>query len=164
MSKPILTQARLRELFDYDPETGVFVWRVRPNGRVPAGSIAHHIDNAGYNRIGLDRRLHAAHRLAWVYMTGSHPLGQIDHINGIRHDNRWVNLRDVSKTRNIQNQRVAHSQNNTGYLGVSPKNNKWQASIRVLNKQHYLGVFATPALAHQAYVEAKRIFHPTCSI
>jgi len=164
MSKPILTYEHLRSMLSYSPKTGLFIWRIRPNGRVPAGSIAFCVDHSGYNRIGLLGRIHGAHRLAWLYMTGKEPLGQIDHINGVRHDNRWANLRDVSKTHNIQNQQTAHSQNMTGYLGVSPKNKGWQASIRVNNKQHYLGMFDTPSSAHQAYLEAKRRLHPTCTI
>lgn len=164
MSKQILTQENLKSLFDYDPETGVFIWRVQPNGRVLKGSTAGRTDAKGYHRIGVGGTLYSAHRLAWLYVTGAWPLYEIDHIDGQRANNAFRNLRDVTKAKNLQNQKRPHAASSSGVLGVSRANSKWQAAIRVENKQHYLGVFDTPEMAHAAYLDAKRRLHSTCTI
>jgi hypothetical protein len=111
----------------------------------------------GYIIIRIDNVLYLAHRLAWLYMTGSWPPAQIDHINRSRADNRWENLRAVSNTENAWN-RTAPS-NKSGFTGVRRENNKWLAEIKVNYKPIRLGLFETPEAAHTAYLEAKRKLH-----
>ena len=97
MTDAILTQAQLRELFIYDPNTGNFFAR-KTRGRFCATESVGTISQTGYCHIHINRKKYFAHRLAWLYMIGEFPAQQIDHKNGIRHDNRWFNLRSVSYT------------------------------------------------------------------
>lgn len=154
-----LTVERLRELLDYDPDTGLFTWRVRTSKCVTVGAIAGCLDK-GYLRIQIDRRLHLAHRLAWLYITGDWPPAQIDHINGIRDDNRIANLRAATRAENMHNRRKPHSNTTSGYLGVSRYRGKFMAQIKLDGKSKFLGLFDTPEEAHAVYLEAKRRLHP----
>jgi hypothetical protein len=113
----------------------------------------------------IDGHLISCHRLAWLYMTGSLPTHQIDHIDGDRKNNRWTNLRDVTTSVNQQNRRTPRSDNSCGLIGVTrEKNNRFTASIRFEGKQRRLGTFATPEEAHSVYVEAKRRVHEGCTL
>lgn len=160
MSKPDST--RLRELLNYNPATGVFTWRVKPNRRIAIGSEAGCLDPAGYVRIRVDGKQTHAHRIAWCYVYGSWPVGDVDHINGQRTENHIANLRDVSRTVNNQNQRAARGSN--PYLGVSRMKKRWGAWITNARKSQYLGTFDTPEEAHAAYLAAKRKLHEGCAI
>ena len=158
--KGSLTQARLKELLHYDPETGVFTWRVRRNQNVPAGHRAGHVNKRGYRMINISHDLYAAHRLAVFYMTGQWPEDDIDHRAGARDDNRWNELRELTRTENMQNLQGAHRDSKTGLLGVAPTRGRFGAYIRANGKNRYLGSFDTPELAHAAYIKAKRELHP----
>lgn len=158
--RELLELADLRNLLDYNPETGLFIWR-RSNSNVsPAGSLAgRSINSDGYRQIVINRRFYKAHRLAWFYVHGVWPK-QIDHINGVRTDNRLCNLRNVSSQQNAHNQRRPHRNNRSGFLGVSKRaDGRFQAEIRVSGKKRYLGAFPTAEQASAAYVAAKRQMH-----
>jgi hypothetical protein len=158
-------QARLIELFDYDSLTGHFHWRGGRSGVTP-GMIAGNMNGDKYIQITIDQRPYMAHRLAWVYVEGVWPSGQIDHINGIRWDNRYSNLRDVPEVVNHQN-RQAKANNYSGLLGVSwyANRQKWGASIKPPGaKRKHLGLFPTKEEAHAAYLAAKRVMHEGCTI
>lgn len=162
-----LTAERLRELLAYDPGTGTFTWRVRSARRIKVGDAAGCDNGYGYLRIRIDGVEHKAHRLAWLYVNGLWPVSQIDHINGLRDDNRIGNLRDVSQSVNSQNLRSATAQNkSSGLLGVSwhKRDSRWVAQINIDGKKHHLGYFNTAELAYAAYLEAKREFHAGCVI
>jgi len=159
MSKPSdLTAERLRELFNYDPETGVFRRRVtcsnRRAGEV-AGSFSH-----GYLRIGIDGRDYLAHRLAWLHVHGVWPAGEVDHRNQTRDDNRIDNLREATHAQNGWNA-GKRSHNASGFKGVSfdKRDRRWVAEIRHHGKRECLGYFDTPEEAHAAYVEAAHRLH-----
>ena len=165
MAKVNLTAARLRELLSYDENTGIFIWQVS-TGRVKPGTVAGN-PNHGHVRLQIDGSEYWAHRLAWLYVYGVWPTQQIDHINGIRSDNRILNLRDVSHSANQQNQRRPQSDNKTSsYLKVSrrTRSNRWRATITVNGKQKDIGLFDTEIEAHEAYKVQKRILHPGCTI
>lgn len=148
-----LTADRLRELLDYDPETGVFTWRVS-RSNVHAGTTAGSAHRVmGYRLIRVDGHKYMAHRLAWLYTTGRWPLGEIDHINRDGLDNRIVNLRDASRSQNAGNQK-RRTTNTSGLKGASPLRGKWQGKICVRGEQIYLGLFDTPEAAHAAYCAA----------
>lgn len=158
-----LTAERVRELLIYDPDTGIFRWRISGHG-VKVGDIAGRINLHGYRQISIDHRYRRAARLAWLYVYGCWPSGQIDHKNTMRDDDRLVNLRDATLAVNAQNQRRAQRNNKTGMLGVSQQDGRFKACIRINGKQRYLGNFATPDEAHTAYLVAKRRFHPGCTL
>ena len=157
---------QVKKMLSYDPKTGIFTWLIKPNRRVRIGDIAGFRRPDGYLIIKLNKVAYRAHRLAWVYMTGAEPMYDIDHIDGNPTNDSFSNLRDVTTAQNIQNQRKAHARNKNGFLGVSwhAAGKCWRARICVSGKQILLGYFKTPDEAHQAYVQAKRKHHHTCTI
>lgn len=151
---------RLREVLEYQPDTGMFFWKKAPSGRLP-NQKAGGKDREGYIRIRIDNVKYAAHRLAWMYVHGDFPKNFIDHINGIKSDNRICNIRDVTRSENMQN--INRPQGKNAYLGVHlrKKNSKYQAKIGINGKQINLGDFSTAEEARNAYLDAKKIYHPT---
>ena len=161
MATTDLTAARLRATLDYDELTGVFLNRfTRNNNGAPIGGKAGTISHYGYIEICIEGVLYKAHRLAWLYVTGQWPLQLIDHINRIKADNRFKNLREVSSSTNVQNTLSARKNNSTGYLGVIPHGNGFRAQIMKSGRTTSLGTFKTPELAHAAYLVAKKLYHP----
>jgi len=147
---------RLRELLNYDRETGIFTWAITRRG-CRKGSVAGCKMKHGYIAIRLDDALYTAHRLAWLHVTGEWPANQIDHINRDRADNRFSNLRAVTNAENAQNQKARA--NKSGFTGVRKENSKWLAEIKINYKPIRIGLFETPEAAHEAYVAAKRKYH-----
>lgn len=160
--KPYTTAERVRELFNYDPETGLFTRRVASR-TAKAGRVEGWIDPQGYSRFYIDRRLYQAHRVAWLYVHGQWPRDQIDHVNRVRDDNRISNLRECVNAENRQNIKP-EGYGVSGYLGVVrhgqyKKNEKWVASIGINGKRKYLGAFDTPEEASAVYLAAKMNTH-----
>jgi hypothetical protein len=158
-----ITQARIQELLHYDPETGVFT-RKKPGPGIAVGQVCGTVDQEGYVRARVDMKTYGVHRLAWLYVKGQFPAGEVDHINGNRRDNRIENLRDVSKASNLQNQKRAQAGSRSGLLGAYYNQGKWRAAIQTNGMNKNLGNFNTPEEAHQAYLAAKRVLHSTCTI
>lgn len=157
----MLTQAQLKELLHYNPDTGVFTWLVARAGK-KIGNIAGSYYKTRYLRIRIFKKIYQAHRLAWLYIHGEHPLKFIDHINGIGTDNRISNIRECTNAENQQNQRKAHKDSKTGYLGVyfNKKYQKYMVQISINGKQKTVGLFPDIEVAHQYYLTVKREFHP----
>lgn len=155
-----LTAERLRTLLTYDPETGDFTWKVRRGCSAIPGARTGKNNGKGYLQIRVDGRNYAAHRLAWFYVTGEWPKGEIDHIDGKRARNAFANLRDVDRSTNCQNLRAARSGSATGLLGASRSRNRFQAQIGVAGKNIYLGRYDSPEEAQAAYRAAKQKLHP----
>ena len=155
----MITQARLKELLHYDPLTGVFNWKVS-RGKRKAGAVAGCVCGHGYIEIKVDTVLYKSHRLAFLFMTGSIPI-EVDHVNGIRTDNKWVNIRSCTTGENKQNLGGAKSNSKTGLLGSSfhKSSGKYRAAICINRVITELGYFATPELAHEAYLKAKAKLH-----
>jgi hypothetical protein len=154
-----LSRERLQEVLDYDPDTGIFKWKVSRGGSM-AGNVAGCVGAFGYRLISVDYILYQAHRIAWFYMTGAWPNNLIDHINGNPSDNRFSNLRQATKSENNQNSRS--SRGSSVFRGVSwrANRNKWRAVIMVGKKQYYLGHFEDEKEAAEAYQSARRRLHP----
>lgn len=155
----MLTQLRLKQVLHYAADSGVFTWEAgRCIGNVAGTPHGPHI------RIQIDGKIRYAQRLVWLYVYGYSPTGMIDHINGDGTDNRLKNLRVVTPAENAQNRRRAQSSNSTGLLGVSRCEGKFRSLIQINGKSKHLGVFDDPLEAHSVYLEAKRKYHPGCTI
>lgn len=161
--KHTISLDRAVALFSYDSESGQIFWRGKPNKRLPPGSKAGTNCN-GYLAVSADKQNIYCHRLAWLLHYGVHPDGQIDHINGVKSDNRIANLRCVSGSTNNENIRNARRHNSTGMLGVGKAGNRYVARIGVKGKYIHLGSYGSPEAASVAYMAAKRLLHVGCTI
>lgn len=163
----IPTQSRIKELLNYDADSGVFTW-LSNRSNVKAGAVAGCLSLNGYILIRIDKKLCLAHRLAWIYFYGDAGTpGLIDHINGNKTDNRIANLRPATKVTNGQNRRRAQANNvSSGLLGVAyiAHTRKFTAYINAGGKRKYLGLFRNKEDAHNAYLSAKRQMHEGCEI
>lgn len=164
MDKFQLTAARARELFHYDPETGILMRKVATSNCVKVGDRVGTPNGSGHLQVEIDHRCYQVHRVCFLVHTGRWPEGTLDHEDTDPSNNKWDNLRDVTHQINCQNVRRARSTSSTGLLGVSVKRNKFQARIEVDGVRRFLGTFATPELAHGAYVAAKRELHAGCTL
>jgi HNH endonuclease len=152
----ITTQCQLKELLHYNPDSGIFTWKVS-RGVAVAGKTAGGLSEQGYTRISFEKRLHRASRLAWLYMHGEWPAHVIDHINGIRNDDRFENLRHVTVKQNSEN-RGASPRNKLGAKGVHfiDAYQKFSAHIKNNGVGIGLGNFDTLLDAVAAYKNAER--------
>lgn len=165
----LITQEELKSKVDYDPDTGIFLWKNNQQkkaswntrfGRKAAGGIGWD----GYIRISFGVHAIAAHRLAFLYMNGVMPSHEVDHINGKRNDNRWCNLRAATRSQNLANWSILHYKNKTGFHGVQLRDKEkrtkpYFVTIGVRGKYIYGGYFSTPEAAAAAYdVLAKKYF------
>ena len=123
-----LDPAVLRERLNYDPDTGAFTWKTRVGQRGLIGGVGGTVTKAGYIRIAIKRRAFMAHRLAWLAMTGRWPV-EIDHINQIKTDNRWSNLREVTRLENIMNTGLARN-NSSGVKNVRFRSGRWEVRFQ----------------------------------
>ena len=163
MTAQILTQERLKELFYYSPQFGIFVWKKDSGQRAKSGSIAGTTLANRYISIKIYGKCNLAHRLAFLYMTGEFPKNQGDHINGVRSDNRWNNLRDVTPTENSKNKRPQLN-NKTGIPGIFwyKRERKWEVQIGVDGRPLSLGYFVDffEACCIRKSAERKYNYHP----
>lgn len=153
-----LTKEYLEAILNYNPETGEFSWKYRPNvqgfknGMV--GKAAGYLRKDGYLSLKISGKKYQSHRLAYFFTYGVWP-ELIDHINGIRTDNRIVNLRSVTIWENAKNCKI-NKLNTSGILGVKyvKETNKWQSTIRVEGKSIHLGRFNTKEEAGEVRKQA----------
>lgn len=151
----------LHEILNYNPQTGVWTWKVRRSMRAGPGSVAGSLNADGHRQIEINDKTYMSSRLAWLYMTGEWPAVEVDHIDPSRPwDDSWENLREATRRNNCGNRR-RRSDNASGYKGVvfhkrgypSP----WQAYIGIASGKHKnLGYYKTPEEAHAAYCAAAR--------
>ncbi|QIG74370.1 putative HNH endonuclease protein [Rhizobium phage RHph_N65] len=158
----------LNECLDYDPETGVFMWRTRPQDHFMTPKAAEYwnrrwagtrammtVLGRGYlaGRVAFEGRYPKlyAHRVAWALMTGSHPKDQIDHIDLDKTNNRWANLREADNAQNSWNKRHKARELPTG---VSAKSGKFRAGLWHRGDYIHIGTFLTPEEASVARTKA----------
>lgn len=164
MKKKALPPVELvKERLDYNPETGVVVWKVANSKRVKVGSPVGRLLPNGYLAVRIDGEEYKLHRLIWLIMTGEDPdQFIIDHINRVKLDNRWSNLRLTDDAGNSQNKiKKPHSKistkNTTGAIGVTrTEYGKYRAYITDRGKRKYLGNHETveqAAQAREVYIE-----------
>jgi hypothetical protein len=153
-----LTAEHLREVLHYDPDTGIFRWRIKRNGYgggTKPGMIAGTIGANGYRYIGLDQKPLLAHRLAFLYVNGHWPAKCIDHIDGDPLNNCYANLREATHQQNMSNIKK-HRTNTSGFRGVSFQHNGYLAQIYLNGSSRYLGRFKTAEEASAAYERVAR--------
>lgn len=149
----MITAERLRELFRYDPTTGVFV-RLKSRGAAKGGAPSGCLSPIGYLQIRIDGKLYYAHRLAWLYVHGVWPADMIDHADGRKINNRIANLREATNQQNLRNMARLRSDNTSGFKGVywDKRRETWIAATSVNGKFKWLGSHPTREAAHEAYM------------
>lgn len=155
----LLDHAYLASVLFYDPDTGIFSWKVSPNGRIRVGQQAGTLNGNGHRQIKIDGRFMMAHRLAWFYIHKAWPEDEIDHRDLNKDNNAIGNLREATHMQNCRNRKASPKTNVSGYKGVSLLRGRWHAQIKHKGKCHHLGYFDDPATAHQAYVSASQKYH-----
>lgn len=150
----MITQKRLNEVLEYDPETGFFTWKI-PNRKNQIGKKAGHLRKDGRDVIMLDGKSYYSHRLAWLAIYGVMPQ-LIDHKNMDVRDNRISNLRIACKSTNSCN-RPLNVQNKSGVKGISwsSQSQKWAASFKFLGKNYHVGLFKDIQDAKNALVKKR---------
>jgi hypothetical protein len=151
-----ITYERVRELFDYEPDTGRLLWRVRRQGVRPSRE-AGCVGVSGYRYVGADGRDYLASRLIWLWVTGAWPSAEIDHKNRDPLDDRWENLREATSAQNKINRRIASKFGLP--RGVHRNKKRFIARICIAYKSVCLGTYDTPEEAHAAYLKAARERH-----
>lgn len=138
-----ITQKELKKVLRYDPNTGFFTWKVTDRTKLD-GECTGTKKPSGYIQIRCNNIYYYAHRLAWLYTYGVHPAGELDHINGVKHDNRITNLRVCTRSENMMNRKL-QSNNTTGQAGIyySKPMDKWCARVKIDGKYKYLGSYPT---------------------
>ena len=165
-----ITAERLRSILDYDPDTGIFIWRKRSditpsrirnmwNSRWAGKQAGSPCQSHGYRAVSINHVHYLMHRLAWLYVHGEWPAETIDHINRDRLDNRISNLRLATPSQQMSNHPPKN--NITGLPGVTFHKGKkakkrYSAKISVNRTTHSLGYFETPEEAHEVYKKAAR--------
>lgn len=165
--------AVLRQLLDYDPETGIFIWRERPrsmcrtdhefkrwNSRYAGKQAFTQKNNDGYHTACVMKRRVKAHQVAFAMANGRWPVSPIDHINGDRTDNSARNLREVTPMQNSWNA-AGKKTRRSSFKGVgwNRKLGAWTAQINANGKRSHLGVFASETDAAAAYDAAAVTIH-----
>ena len=150
MKTPTELEQWLRANYQYDPVTGNLIGVTNLN-RHKAGRVVGSLRKDGYLGFRTLGSQHLVHRVCYFLQTGTWPPA-VDHANGVRTDNRWSNLRGANNTQNIQNSKVWGGK--TLPKGVSRNGSRYRSRIRVRGNVLFLGNFATPELAHEAYQKA----------
>ncbi len=154
----MITQSELKDILHYDQDTGVFTW-INPKRKLVINCVAG-TTFEGYIIIKINNKQYRAHRLAWLYVYGKFPSNLIDHINGIRNDNRLCNLRECTNQQNLFN-RKNESNNTSGFKGVYWETARqiWKVCIVVNNKHIYLGRFKEKQEAINSYLTSAKKYH-----
>lgn len=162
------TAEQVRSLLSYDPLTGIFTWKVRMSPKAPAGGEAGTTLEDGYIAIRIEGKGYKAHILAVLIMTGEWPIDgvDVDHEDRVRSNNRWKNLRQLTKAENLQNHGGPNKNSTTGIRGVSfawytPRKKPWIGSVSI-NRKSVAKHFATKDEAEEWVVSTRKSLHEYC--
>lgn len=158
MKSEKISANRLRQVLQYNTDTGDFVWLERLSNRAQVGQLAGSVAANGYVQIQINGRLYFAHRLAWLYVTGEYPKSQVDHRDRNRSNNAWINLREATPSENSCNKAT---NNRSGVRGVSwnKRAGKWVAQVSFRRITHYLGLFDSIEEAGYAVISMRGKLH-----
>ncbi|PHS02148.1 MAG: hypothetical protein COA78_22130 [Blastopirellula sp.] len=150
---------RLREIISYDKSSGLLT-SISSRGNLCIGDVVGYTHSSGYNLVKVDGKLYKAHRLAFLYVEGNFPPNAVDHINGIRDDNRWCNLRHATNSQNQANRKIGRN-NTSGYKGVcwGKYAKKWAVNIYISGKRKHVGYYKCKHKAAKAYNKAALKYH-----
>lgn len=165
MATSTVTHARLLEVVRFIPEQGVLVWR-KARKKCRPGSVIGTPHKNGATQATIDGKRYLVHRLIWFYVHGTWPPFDIDHRLGTAAGNKLDNLREATRSENMQNLRCATRRSKSRVLGVwwSPDRRKWCAQITVNKQRHDLGRYKTRKEAKAAYLKAKAALHPFSTV
>ena len=161
----MITQDKVQSLFNYDPDIGIFIRKVKTTAKTKIGDVVGYDNKNGYKKISIDNKLYFSHRLAWLYVYGVWPEKGLDHINRNRSDNRLCNLRLANQSENTQNTAIRKN-NTSGYKGVTfcKNTNKWISQIMINYKHIYIGKYETPEIAYEQYINMAKKLHTHNSV
>jgi hypothetical protein len=139
----------IEDHLSYDPETGLF--HCLATGTVKRDNlVTRQLSAKGYVRVKYKGKRYYAHRLAVWYITGAMPKDDVDHINGVKRDNSWSNLREATRSENMRNMKVRGG--SSKYKGVSKSGNRWQVRINLEGSgEKYIGFFTCEKESALAY-------------
>jgi hypothetical protein len=145
----------LRQLFTFDPDEGIFRYQ-KDKVRCKAGSVAGSIHRQGWRSIKINKRCYPAHHLAWLWVHGRWPIHEIDHINGVRDDNRFINLREADAFQQVMNSARPRT-NTSGVKNVyfDREMNRYRVHLRHKKKSIHIGYFPTLQEAASAAADAR---------
>ena len=153
--KPLPDQKLLLDMLAYNPDTGLLT-------RKSTGKKLIHTYPDGYSRVGINQVTYSAHRIIFKMVTGRDPEQEIDHINGIRNDNRWCNLREATISENKHNMKL-DKRNTAGYRNVRRASRgvdkPYYACVKNKGKQYFSTCFSTPEEASKAATKLRNELH-----
>lgn len=161
-----ITQERLKEVLDYDPETGIFRWLKKISDKNVVGNVAGWEEGKdGYIVISIYGIKYKAHLLAWLYTYGVWPSKFLDHRDTVKSNNRISNLREATKSQNNVNKGLM-SNNTSGYKGITfdKYTNRWKCRLSFNGKTYDLGRYDSPKEAAKAYDKASLKYHDEFSL
>jgi hypothetical protein len=153
------TPPEVRDYFTFDADSGVLT-RIRSDqsDKFQPRPLGGNVGDGQYVTVMFKGRVLQGHRVAWFLHYGTDADGFIDHINGVRTDNRIINLRSVTHQQNCLNSRPKTAGRLKG-AQFSTARGVYQSSIRVGARRVFLGNFSTEVEAHEAYVAAAVKYH-----
>lgn len=156
-----LSQERVQELLIYNPATGSLAWKLSPGNRIKPGQKAGCVKSNGYRVVAIDKRIYYSSKLIWLYMTGEWPSMTIDHIDRNRSNEKWNNLRHISRAHNATNKSL-YANNRTGVNGISrdKKSGQFDSRLTLDGKTIYLGRYPTVHGAAFARARAELDLYP----
>lgn len=156
----LITQEYLKEILDYNPDTGIFTWKIRPSQIKHIGNIAGTLNKRGYIRINVNKKSYLAHRLVLLYMTGSWPIDMVDHKDNNKSNNCFDNLRECDNKFNKQNQNKPQKNNHSTstMCGVTFREDskKWRVMLRINRILINFGQYDTQEEAEKVCLENRK--------